>query len=97
MTNASLTDKQAIVSIPLPFSAENFSTKPGRCLAEQVGVKAPGNANKTTFLPLKISSLVMGFGPSAVMVMSLTDGILSPTLMVIASPVLSWAGCAAAP
>ncbi len=26
--------------------------KPGRCLAEQVGVNAPGTENSTTFLPL---------------------------------------------
>ena len=41
----------------------------GRHVVEHVGVKAPGNANNTTRLPLKISSVLRsfqsnGFGPS---------------------------------
>lgn len=95
ITNASLTDTQAMVSTPLPRSSSawpgkkggtrlqwaaaperegrqqrragfqtvprpaclpasctarprTFSMKPGRCLREQVGVKAPGTANSTT-------------------------------------------------
>ena len=74
---------QATVSTPLAFSASAFCTKPGRCLALQVGVKAPGTANRTTFLPLKISSVEISFGPSAVATISFMDGILSPTLIVM--------------
>ena len=50
----------------------------------QVGVKAPGTPNSTTFLPAKISSLVRGVGPSAVMIVKVEFGIGSPTLIVIA-------------
>src|SRR5690606_8714820 len=50
---------------------------------EQPGVKAPGTANRTTFLPLKMSSTVMGFGPSLVMVRRVMLGRASPTLMVM--------------
>ena len=59
-----------------------FSMKPGRCLAEQVGVNAPGRPNRTTFLPLNISSVVMSLMPSLVMCFSLTEGTLSPTLII---------------
>src|ERR1700712_151537 len=83
MTKTSLTAIQAIVSTPLAFIASAFCTKPGRCLALQVGVKAPGTANKTTFLPLKISSVEISFGPSAVATINFMDGIVSPTLIVI--------------
>src|SRR5208282_559903 len=86
MTKASLTESQATVSTPLALTAAFFSMKPGRCLAEQVGVKAPGSANSTTFLPLNISSVVMSLMPSAVMCLSLTEGILSPTLIAIRRP-----------
>lgn len=49
MTNASFTDTQAMVSTPLALSSSAFSMKPGRCLRLQVGVKAPGTANSTTY------------------------------------------------
>jgi threonine dehydrogenase-like Zn-dependent dehydrogenase len=49
----------------------------------QVGVNAPGTANSTTFLPLKISSLVFGAGPSGVMVLKVAAGMRSPTLIVM--------------
>src|SRR5690349_25010969 len=75
-----------MVSTPFFLSSAAFSTKPGRCLAEQVGVKAPGRPNSTTFLPLKKSSVCTSFTPSGVICLSLTDGILSPTLMVMAFP-----------
>ena len=54
MTKASLTAMHAIVSTPLALNAGALSLKPGRWRAEQVGVKAPGSANRATFLPLKI-------------------------------------------
>ena len=83
MTKASLTDRQTIASTPLALRASAASTKPGRCLAEHVGVKAPGSPNRATSLPLKMSSVPMASGPSAPMTLRLTDGIRSPTLMVI--------------
>ena len=51
ITNASFTDRQAIVATPLLLMSAAFSTKPGRCLASQVGVNAPGTENSTTFCP----------------------------------------------
>jgi hypothetical protein len=42
---------QATISTPFVFSDDRFSMKPGRCLAEQPGVKAPGTEKRTTFLP----------------------------------------------
>ena len=62
ITKASLTEMQAIASTPLAFSASKFSTKPGTCLAEQVGVKAPGSANSATVLPAKKLSVLTGRG-----------------------------------
>src|SRR5579859_2002863 len=84
MTKASLTDRQAISSTPLALSASKLFTKLGTCLAEQVGVKAPGSANSTAFLPANSSSDRASFGPSTVMYLSFTDGIFSPTLIVMA-------------
>jgi hypothetical protein len=57
--------------------------KPGRCLELQVGVNAPGTANNTTFLPLKISSVLVSVGPEGVAFINFMDGIVSPTLIVI--------------
>src|SRR5690606_16301776 len=81
MTKTSLTAMQAIVSTPLALIWSAFCTKPGRCLAEHVGVKAPGTENSTTFLPLKSSSLDIGSGPFGPMRMNCPFGILSPTLI----------------
>src|SRR6185437_8546074 len=83
MTKASLTDRQAITSTPLPLISWASCLKPGRCLAEQVGVKAPGRANSATRLPLKNSSVLTGLGPSAVAWVRVTFGSLSPTLIVM--------------
>src|SRR6185437_10207133 len=83
MTKASLTDRQAITSTPLPLISAARCLKPGRCLAEQVGVNAPGSAKSATFLPLKSSSAPIGLGPSGVASVTVTLGSLSPTLMVI--------------
>ena len=76
---------QATVSTPFALMASAFCTKPGRCLALQVGVNAPGTANSTTFLPLKMSSVETSFGPSGVAIISFMDGIVSPTLIVMGS------------
>src|ERR1700678_825720 len=84
ITNTSLTAVQAMVSTPLALILSASSTKPGRCLASQVGVKAPGTEKNTTFLPLNNSSVVIFFGPSWVMREKVPAGIFSPALIVIA-------------
>src|SRR6202142_3373379 len=82
MTKASLTAVTAMVSTPLALNAAALLTKLGMCMLVQVGVKAPGTANRATFLPLKISSVVFGLlGPSAVITRNVALGSLSPTLM----------------
>ena len=68
-----------IESTPAALMASANSMKPGRCIDEQVGVNAPGTANITTILPLKISSVVISAMPPAARCFSATDGILSPT------------------
>src|SRR3954451_2766923 len=90
ITNGSLTEMQAISSTPLPFSSLALSTYDGKWRAEQVGVNAPGTANKATRLPAKYSPLVVGFGPSAEAIASGTSGNRSPTLMVILESSLAW-------
>src|SRR6185295_15005129 len=90
ITNTSLTPVTAMVSIPLALMASAWATKPGRWALLQVGVKAPGTANSTTFLPLKMSSVVFGFGPSAVITVKLALGMRSPTLMVMIEPLVGW-------
>src|SRR5580658_10415547 len=83
ITNTSLTLTQAMVSTPLDFSSAACSLKLGRCLAEQVGVKAPGTANRPTVLPANSASVVSGPGPSAPNTVKVAAGTLSPTLMVM--------------
>src|SRR5689334_17934509 len=81
---------QATVSTPLPLIASMLARKPGTCLALQVGVNAPGSAKATTFLPgAKSSSVVMGLGPSGLIIRSVALGTLSPTLAIVVSP-RSW-------
>ena len=70
----------------LALKAATLLRKLGICMFEQVGVKAPGTANSATFLPLKISSVVFGLGPSAVMTRNVVVGSLSPTLMGMGFP-----------
>src|SRR5690348_7476454 len=81
MTKPSLTAVTAIVSMPFALMAAACFTKPGRWFLWQVGVKAPGTANSTTFLPLNSSSLVFGLGPSAVITVNVPLGTRSPTLI----------------
>src|SRR6185437_679014 len=64
----------------------------GRCILWQVLVKAPGTANRATFLPLKMSSVVLTCGPSAVITRNFDSGSLSPTLIVIFDTPWEWAG-----
>ncbi|MGT2467959.1 hypothetical protein ACVOMV_28775 [Mesorhizobium atlanticum] len=56
----------------------------------QVGVKAPGTPNSTTFLPAKISSPVIGLAPSAVITLKFDAGSFSPTEMVMGSSLARW-------
>src|ERR1044072_2479615 len=79
ITKASLAAVQAISSIPLARISSDFSTKPGRCLAEQVGVKAPGTEKSAMRRPLKYSSDSMASGPSSVALTSLVFGRRAPT------------------
>src|SRR5674476_1348684 len=87
-----LTPVTAMVSTPLPLMATALFRKLGMCMLVQVGVKAPGTANRATFLPLKMSSVVLGLGPSAVITRNVAFGNLSPTLMgmVVSSLVANW-------
>src|SRR4029077_12160705 len=83
ITKPSLTAVTAMVSTPLALIASAFCRKPGRWFLWQVGVKAPGTANSTTFLPLKTSSVVFQPGPSAVITLNLPSGTRSPTLIMM--------------
>src|SRR5579864_2902118 len=75
---------QAMVSTPLAFNLSASATNPGTCLAEQVGVKAPGRAKATTFFPGgKISAVVIALGPSGPSMRNVALGILSPTLAIL--------------
>src|SRR5262245_8352909 len=86
MTKGSLTATQATVSTPLARMSSARSTKPGRWWSEHVGVNAPGTANSTTLPEPSTSPLCTGLGPSAVIVISFTSGILSPTEIAIDLP-----------
>src|SRR5471032_591948 len=87
MTNASLTEMHATVLTPLALIASMLARKPGTCLALQVGVKAPGRAKATTFLPgANSSSVLIGLGPSGPIMRSVALGTLSPTLTIVSAP-----------
>ncbi|CAJ2632429.1 unnamed protein product [Trifolium pratense] len=74
---------QAIVSIPFDFSSDDFSTNPGTCFCEHVGVKAPGTAKRTAFLPFVRSETVMVWtSPAGSRYEKVDSGSLSPTEMV---------------
>src|SRR6185437_16087564 len=64
----------------------------GRCILWQVPVYAPGTAKSATFLPLKMSSVVLTCGPSAVITRNFVSGSLSPTWIVIVNSPWEWAG-----
>src|SRR5271170_7910454 len=83
ITKTSLTAVQAMVSTPFALILSASSTNPGKCLASQVGVNAPGTENSTTVLPANNCSVVIFCGPSEVMRVNAPSGILSPALMVI--------------
>lgn len=71
--------------MPLARIAAACWTKPGRCFAEQVGVKAPGTANSTTFRPAKSWSVVIPSMPPAPATWSVPPGSFSPTWIAIVS------------
>jgi hypothetical protein len=73
-----------MLSTPRALISSAFSTKPGRCFAEQVGVNAPGSANNTTRLPPKRSPVATSFVPSLVTALSFTSGSFSPTWIAMA-------------
>ena len=83
MTNTSFTAMQATVSMPFALKSAACWTKPGRWRASQVGVKAPGTENSTTFLPANSWSVVSFCGPSGPGVVNVPEGILSPALIVM--------------
>jgi hypothetical protein len=91
MTNASLTEMQAIVSTPFFLKASAAATNPGTCLALQVGMKAPGKAKAPTFLfGAKTSSVETVVGPSGPIVYNVALGTLSPTFVIA---LLLWQRC----
>ena len=47
------------MSTPLALSSPDFSTNPGRCFWEQVGVKAPGTAKRMAFFPAVREEIVV--------------------------------------
>mmetsp|Transcript_17212 Transcript_17212/g.29416 ORF Transcript_17212/g.29416 Transcript_17212/m.29416 type:complete len:213 (-) Transcript_17212:51-689(-) len=82
ITKASFTLRQAMVSTPLALISSARSTKPGKCLRLHVGVKAPGTAKMTTFLPLHRASVSTSFMlPSVSKYLKAADGRRSPTAM----------------
>src|SRR5690606_28028998 len=81
ITNGSLTAMQA-TSMPRSRKRAKFSTKPGRCRSEQVGVKAPGTANSTTLLSSNSVGVSTACTPSS-MYLSTTSGMRSPIWMVM--------------
>src|SRR4029079_11527998 len=89
MTKPSLVATHHTSSTFFAFSLSMFETYPGTCLAEQVGVKAPGSAKTTIFLPLVASPTLTSLGGSGQAASNSTDsdslpsGSRSPTLMVI--------------
>src|SRR5512145_3547539 len=89
ITKGSLTATQATVCTPFFLKASALSRKPGKCLRWQVGVKAPGTANSTTFLPANTSSVLRVSIPSAPSTRKVVLGRRSPTEILIGSSGLS--------
>jgi hypothetical protein len=72
-----------ISSTPLPKISEEYSTNPGKCLAEHVGVKAPGTENTTIFLLEKCLLTSIFVTPPAPIYFNVAVGIVFPTSIVI--------------
>jgi hypothetical protein len=62
MTKTSLTDGDRDGVDALGLDLVGVGDEARQWFLWQVGVNAPGTANSTTFLPLKTSSVVFGFG-----------------------------------
>src|SRR5690554_3434651 len=88
ITKGSLTAMQA-TSMPRSLNSSKRSTKPGRWCSEQVGVKAPGTANSTTFLCANRVGVSMVCTPPSIC-LSVTSGMASPIWMGMGGSV--WAG-----
>src|SRR5438094_317166 len=87
MTKASFTATHTMSSTPLARIFWASATKPGRCFMEQVGVKAPGTAKRTTLFPLNISPRATSFGaPSFISLSFKSSGSVSPTLIAMSPP-----------
>src|SRR5262245_8761625 len=78
ITKGSFTATQATVCTPFFLKASAFSRNPGRCLRWQVGVKAPGTANSTTFLPSNTSDVLNFSMPSDPSTRKVASGRRSP-------------------
>src|SRR5947208_11622091 len=63
MPNGSFTVTHQSSSTPAFFRSSAFVTYPGTCLAEQVGVKAPGRPKIATVLPAVSFAMSNVFGP----------------------------------
>src|SRR6476469_2805373 len=83
ITKGSFTATQATVCTPFFLKASALSINPGRCLRWQVGVKAPGTANSTTFLSAKMSDVVNFSMPSDPSARKVASGRRSPIPIVM--------------
>src|SRR4051794_17628890 len=85
-TKGSFTATQTTLSTPFCLKTSALAMKPGRCFRWQVGVKAPGTAKSTTFLPPKTSAVVNFSIPSGPSTRKVASGKLSPMLIPTAPP-----------
>ena len=87
ITKASFTEMHANVSTPALQSSLALATNPGRCREEHVGVKAPGSAKSTTFLPLaqRSETFTVWQCPALSKYENTPSGSCSPTHMVPAA------------
>src|SRR3990167_5545039 len=96
MTKASFTLRHQISSTPAALKSAACCRKPGTCLAEQVGVNAPGRANTAIVLPAEAFWASTALGPmlqplpsTSLYSISVAAGIFSPTLIMLCSS-LCW-------
>jgi hypothetical protein len=78
-----LTAIQAMTSTPFAWKSETSLLNPGKWVAEQVGVKAPGTPKMTAFFPPNNSAVVFAYNPSALMNLRVAAGNLDPTFKAI--------------
>ena len=78
ITCGSFTAIHAILETPFEINFSELFINPGKCLAEQVGVKAPGRANKTTVEDSKYSSMLICLIPSSSLLTKTPEGKVSP-------------------